>query len=309
MALIENPKSALVPKMKGVHLFHFDSAPCAQRVRFALAEKGLSRGKEVKFDSGDSDSCQATEGTWTSRIVSLVKKDHLTAFYGEIQPNLVVPALVHDGRLYIESMEIIEYLDDAFGGDRLVPTDDAELLEDAQALTQQGEDLHRSIRFVTFKWGLGRLGKLNGKEEAHLKSLLAGAQDDEKLVEFYSGFDNNSIAEEVYYKHLSDLFKAFKALNDRFIDGREFLTGSRLTMADVIWAMKMLRLKECGYPFEEQHPALNDWFLRMYNRPSFQSGVMGKHKGLNRIFKFKAKVENLFGAGLASAVAKTAKAA
>ncbi len=80
-------------------------------------------------------------------------------------------------------------------------------------------------------------------------------------------------------------------------------------MADVIWAMKMLRLKECGYPFEERHPALNAWFLRIYNRPAFQSGVMGKHRALNRVFRLKAKVENLFGAGLATAVAKTAEAA
>jgi len=92
-------------------------------------------------------------------------------------------------------------------------------------------------------------------------------------------------------------------------DKRAFLTGDRLTMADVIWAMKILRLKECGYPFEARHPLVNDWFLSMYNRPAFQSGVMGKHRALNRVFHVKAKVENLFGVGRPGAVAKTAEAA
>lgn len=309
MAYIENPKSALVPKLKGLHLFHFDGAPCAQRVRFALAEKGLTRGKEVSFDATDSASCSAEESTWTSRIVSLVNKDHLSDFYGEIQPNLVVPALVHDGRLYIESMEIIEYLDDAFGGERLVPNDDAEILADAESLTSWGEELHRSIRFVTFRWGLGRLGKLNSKEESRLKSLLAKGQDGEKLAEFYTGYDSNSIEEHIFYDHLNRLFSAFNTLEERMSDNRAFLTGSRLTMADVIWTMKILRLKECGYPFEARHPLVNDWFLRMFNRPAFQSGVMGKHRALNRVFRVKSKVENLFGIGLAGAVAKTAQAA
>ncbi len=43
MALIENPKSKLVPQLKGLHFFGFDGAPCSQRVSFALAEKGLNR--------------------------------------------------------------------------------------------------------------------------------------------------------------------------------------------------------------------------------------------------------------------------
>lgn len=309
MPHVENPKSALVSKLKGVHLFHFDGAPCAQRVRFALAEKGLTRGREVKFDAADAAACNGQDNAWVSRIVSLVKKDHLTEFYGEIQPNLVIPALVHDGQLYVESMDIIEYLDDAFGGDRLVPKDDEQILADAEALTQWGEELHRSIRFVTFRWGLGRLGKLNNKEESKLKRLLAQSNDDEKLVAFYSGYDSSSIDESIYYDHLNHLYSAFAKLDSRLSDGRAFLAGDRLTMADVIWAMKILRLKECGYPFELEHPKVNEWYVRIFKRPAFQSGVMGKHRGLNRVFRFKASIEKIFGGGLTRAVAKTAAAA
>ena len=51
MPKIESPKSPMVAQLQGLHLFHFDGAPCAQRVRFALGEKGLARGREEKFDS------------------------------------------------------------------------------------------------------------------------------------------------------------------------------------------------------------------------------------------------------------------
>ncbi len=307
MAHIQNPNSPLVRELSGLHLFHFDGAPCAQRVRFALAEKGLQRGIEAKFDANDERANHAADGTWTSRIVSLVKKDHLTETYSQIHPNLVVPALVHDGELFIESMDIISYLDDAFGGAPLVPKNDPDLLADAERLTEWGKSLHRSIRFVTFRWGLGRLGRLNKTAEAKLKSLLIQG-DGEQLVEFYEGYDQNSIDEQIYHNHLQQLMSAFGEIENRLSDGRAFLTGSTLTMADVIWAMKILRLQECGFPFKDHYPALEAWYLRMYQRPAFRTGVMGKHRGLNFAFRMKSGIETLLGVGLAKAVSQHATA-
>ena len=67
MALVKHPKSPLVCKLEGVHLFHYDGAPCAQRVRFALHEKGMIRGREVKFDADYTARCTTQDGAWLSR--------------------------------------------------------------------------------------------------------------------------------------------------------------------------------------------------------------------------------------------------
>ncbi len=297
MAVIENPQCEWLHKLQGVHLFHFDGAPCAQRVRFALAEKGLQRGREIAFASSAPRDCEGEPGRWVSRQVSLVKKDHLTDEYARIQPNLVVPALVHDGVLHIESMEIIAYLDSAFGGTPLAPTETKEK-QDAEALTRLGEELHRSIRFVTFRWGLGKLGQLNRAEEEKLKALVAVGGDGEKLVEFYEGYDDGSIPAEIYLDHLKRLTDAFADLETQLSDRRKFLTGANLSMADVIWAMKTMRLMECGYPFKHQFPNVYAWFERIRTRPSFQAGVMGKHRMMHRAFRAKAAVETLLGGGL-----------
>ena len=294
---ITDHASPIVPKLEGVHLFHYDGAPCAQRVRFALHEKGLVRGRETKFDADDPDSCRGEEGAWVSRVVSLVKRDHMTPTYALIQPNLVVPALVHDGQLHIESMEIIEYLDDAFGGTRLLPKE-AVTLADAQALTTLGEELHRSIRFVTFRWGLRGLARLNNKQEDSLRELLADSTDGEQLVEFYQGYSNQSIPEEIYLSHLHKLLNAFQDLEARLGDGRNFLTGDAITMADVIWAMKTLRLLECDFPFATIYPNYYAWYQRVTSRPSFQQGVMAKHSFMSGAFKAKAKIEHVLGIGL-----------
>jgi len=304
MVRITNPASLLIPKLQGLHLFHYDGATCAQRVRFALHEKGLVRGREVKFDAADASACKGQDGAWVSRQVSLIKKDHMTPAYAAIHSNLVVPALVHNGELHVESMEIVAYLDDAFGGTPLVPTHNPQQLEDAAALTQLGKELHRSIRFVTFRWGLRGLARLSGKEEANLKDLLIGQPDGEALLEFYQGYDQQSIPEDVYLNHLKRLNGAFADHEQRLADGRKFLVGDDLSMADVIWAMKTLRLTECDYPFQQCFPRYHEWYQRIYNRPSFQQGVMGKHKLMSGAFRAKAKVEHLMGIGLKREVLK-----
>jgi len=301
---IEHPKSPIVAKLEGVHLFHYDGAPCAQRVRFALHEKGLIRGREVKFDAQDPVSCAGEQGAWVSRQVSLVKKEHMTDAYASIQPNLVVPALVHDGELHIESMDIVAYLDEAFGGSPLVPKHNPELMADAQALTDLGKELHRSIRFVTFRWGLRGLARLSDKEEQHLKNLLKDAEDEEHLVSFYADYDNRTIPDSVYVEHLEKLNSAFSNHEQRLQDGRAFLTGNELTMADIIWAMKTLRLIECDYPFKQLFPAYFSWFKRVSERPSFREGVMGKHKFMSSAFRVKANIEQLLGIGLKKEVLK-----
>jgi len=298
MARVDQPRSPIVGKLEGLHLFHFDGAPCAQRVRFALHEKGLVRGREVRFDADDPASCKGEQGAWVSRHVSLVKKDHMTDAYAQIQPNLVVPALVHDGELHIESMDIVEYLDEAFGGKPLVPKHDPELMADAQALTALGERLHRSIRFVTFRWGLRGLARLSNKEEQQLRDLLKNGEDEEQLISFYEGYDRSSIPDAVYVEHLEKLNEAFRDHEERLQDGRLFLTGDDLTMADIIWAMKTLRLTECDYPFGQCFPAYSAWFQRVWDRRSFQEGVMGKHRFMSTAFRAKARIEHLLGIGL-----------
>jgi len=301
MPKIENPKSKIPGLLLGLHLFHYDAAVCAQRVRFALGEKGLARGREEKFASTSPSAVKGEAGKWVSRRISLPKKDHMTPEYAAIHPNMVVPALVHDGVLYLESMDIIEYLDDAFGGARLVPVEPS-LREATMSRVEQAKVLHRSIRFVTFHWGLGRLAMLNPKERKALTGLAGQGNDDEQLVSFYDQYSTNTIPDAVYVDHLNKLYSAFTELNAQLQDGRQFLMSDDITIADPFWSMKILRLTECGYPVQEHHPVLWDWYQRMHQRPSFQSEVMGKMHLTNRVFRAKARIESAFGAGLKQAV-------
>ncbi len=301
MPLIEHPSSPLPGKLEGLHLFHYDGAPCAQRVRFALGEKGLVRGREVAYLSEQAKDVHAESGEWISRLVSLPKLAHMTEGYAAIHPNMVVPALVHDSRLYLESLDIIEYLDETFGGPRLVP-EAADVRAATMELVAQAEALHRSIRYVSFRWGLGRLAMLNSKQRGALAELAQSGNDGERLVNFYEGFSTGGIAESVYLDHLQLLFAGFSEIDERLKDRRAFLMGDDVSIADPFWAMKILRMTECGYPIEDHHPALSAWYQRISQRPAFKESVMGKNHLSHRFFLAKAAVERWLGKGLHQAV-------
>lgn len=307
MAVIEHPTSPLVAKLKGLHLFGFDGAPCSQRVAFALAEKGLRRGRTVAWSSEQPDTLTAPGGTYTFRPVSLIKKDHLSPAYAAIQPNMVVPALVHDGVVHIESMEIIDYLDTFPGTEPLTPRDPATAAL-CESLVELGKQLHVSVRYVSFRWGLKGLGKIGPKYEAVLRGLER-AGSPEQLVAFYSRYNIDSIEADTYLEHLRALEAGWGEQDQRLAaDGRPFLTGEHFTKADIIWSLKVLRILECGYPFARNFPTLYAWFRRIEQRPGFRNGVMRSHRPMSMAFRLKAAVENWLGIGI-SGVSKGVGAA
>ena len=83
-------------------LYTFFRSSASFRVRIALNYKGL------KYEPA---------------LVSLPKGEHLEAKYKSVNPQGLVPALEDGGRILTQSLAIIEYLDDAHPGPKLLPVD------------------------------------------------------------------------------------------------------------------------------------------------------------------------------------------
>jgi len=82
-----------------IELYHSINSVCAQKVRIALEEKGL----EVK-----------------EHLMTL-RGDQFAPTYLKLNPNGVVPTLVHGGVPITESALILYYLEDAFPEPPLMP--------------------------------------------------------------------------------------------------------------------------------------------------------------------------------------------
>ena len=300
MGIIEQPLSPLVPRLSGVHFFGFDGAPCSQRVSFALAEKGLKRCAQVQWADEKPGSLSAPSGSYLFRQVSLIKHENLTEAFAQIQPNMVIPALVHDGRLVIESMDIVDYIDKTWPQNPLFPAEPSTAAL-CRELVDEGKALHVSIRYVSFHWSLGSIGKTDRATQAEIARLQQNGSK-EQLAEFYAKFNDDAIDEATFRQHLQALESAYEIQQRRLeSDGRPYLTGAQFTMADIIWSIKVLRLIECGYPLKRNFPALAAWYERVAARPGFREGVFAKNRLFHYGFRMKAFVQNLLGGGIRSA--------
>ena len=83
-------------------LYHYWSSVCSQKARMCLIEKKIA---------------------WESRHVDIFAFENYSDWYTKLNPKNVVPTLVHDGRIIIESNVILEYLEDVFPQVRLRPED------------------------------------------------------------------------------------------------------------------------------------------------------------------------------------------
>ena len=113
---------------KGIHLLHFATSSCSQKTRIVLSLKQIP---------------------WESHIINLSEKENNREWFLGINPRGLVPVLIHDGTVHIESNDILMYLDEMFPEPRLVPEGREE--EMAQLLEDE-DDLHLDLRNLTMRY-------------------------------------------------------------------------------------------------------------------------------------------------------------
>ena len=111
-----------------IELYHNDTSVCAQKVRFALAEKQLS---------------------WESHHLNLRAGDQQQPEYLKLNANALVPTLVDNGTVIIESTVINEYLDDTYPQAALKPMDGAGRARMRLWTKQLDESVHAATSVVS----------------------------------------------------------------------------------------------------------------------------------------------------------------
>ena len=234
--------------LKGLHLYHGDISNCSMRVRMVLEEKELP---------------------WISHHLDLKKNETRTPAYFAINPYGLVPALVHDGVLLIESDDVIEYLDQSFPQHALRPADQA----------GQGE-VHRWLKLAT---GIHLkavkvtiyTNKMRGvfKHSSKDSEDYAKLQKDPTLIEFHrkSGSAEGFSPQDVE-NAASILRDCFGQLENALAQHR-WLVGDTFSLADIAWVPLHFTLSGANFSFD-QYPRVQAWAEAIRERPSFQSGVL-----------------------------------
>ena len=247
-------KTKEVTEWKGLHLFHFSSSSCSQKARIVLNLKGVD---------------------WVSHPINLLKAENYGQWYLGINPRGLLPALIHDGDVHIESNDIVSYLDDRFETPKLIPAQQREsVLEQLNA----ENDLHLDLRTLTFGFSLPKF--LVGKPHEALDTLASsegtveGKKDSHKQVQlaFWRDLAKQGITPEQATYSVERFKRKFTSLEAQLAD-QGFLLGDRISIIDIVWFIYAHRLKSTGYPFKRLHPGLEAWYQSLLSRPEIAKEV------------------------------------
>jgi glutathione S-transferase len=229
-------------------LYHFGDAICAQKVRLALAEKGLA---------------------WESRDVSGPGLRHPD--YLKLNPNGVVPTLVHDEAVLIESRIISEYVEDAFEGPALMPRDPHARHRARDWSKQIDDSLHLNVFIVTFVSKMRDMF-LKLPTEVHAKALpgLRDAVKRQVSIDLLDrGWDSQWPIAAV--KRFKRLFADMEAQ----LAQTAHLAGPDFSLADADFVPYFKRFMDLGLDsLWADKGAVQDWWAQMQARPSYKTAIL-----------------------------------
>jgi len=245
---IVTPSNKSVLELKGLHLYHSGVSNCAMRVRIALEEKGLP---------------------WTSHHLNILQKEHITSEYFGINPNGVVPTLVHDGKVIIESDDIIEYLDITFPEPSLRPPDGPER-EVMDVWLRRATAIHlKAVKTHIYEKRIrGHMSKSAEQTEQYEK-----LQKNQSLLDFHRKSNSDSFTQQELDEAKAVLDECFIEL-ENVLAAREWLAGDNFSLADIAWIPTYFTLHVlAGYSFDGLSNVVA-WAKRIEARPSYTVAVL-----------------------------------
>jgi glutathione S-transferase len=224
---------------------------CAVKVRLTFAEKGIS---------------------WESRYVEILKGEQFEPDYLKINPNGVVPTLVHDGYVIIESTIIAEYINDLFDSPPLVPIDARQHAAMLMWTKHVDEKLHSMTSALTYICS-HRHTILEDNSPEQVEEIINETRDPVKRTRkrqwIELGLDAPGAADAV------KMFRSTLRLMEASLEGSLWLAGDTYSLADIAltpYANRLLMLGMKG--FWNDLPKVTEWFKRVSARPNFEPAVL-----------------------------------
>ncbi len=235
-----------------LELYHNDMSTCAQKVRAVLAEKSLAwDGHELNLRTGDQ---------------------HRPEFLN-LNPRGVVPVLVHDGNVILESNIIMEYLEEAFpDSKRLMPDSPAGKAAVRNWLQRLDSGLHLNI--ATISIGI-----------AFRDQLLEVHNTDKALESYYSAVPDQGLqavyrdvvpsgASSKSFQTALDAWKRQLADMNTALGSSDWLAGYQATLADFGYLPYMCRFEHLRLSeLWERYPRLSAWFDRAKETAGYRDGI------------------------------------
>jgi glutathione S-transferase len=234
-----------------LELYHSINSVCAQKVRIALQEKG----QEAK-----------------DHIMTL-RGDQYESAYLKLNPNGVVPTLIHDGEPITESSLILYYIDDAFPEPPLMPRQPRQRHRVRMYNKLIDEYVHNSCTILTFATAFRPAFLKMTREAWHAEinktPLKRRAEYKRSVIEH--GLDSEFVADALacHEKLLSWMADSLKS--------SAHLAGDDFSNADCAVIPYILRLELLNLSgMWDRYPAVAGWWARTRARPSVKAAIFDR---------------------------------
>lgn len=234
-----------------LELYHNGMSTCSAKARIALGAKGLE---------------------WKSHVLDLRLAEVQRPDYLKLNPDAVVPTLIHDGEVMRESSVIIEYLDEVFPDPPLSPRDALGRARMRGWIVQVDESIHPVVGTLT--WALSTANVMRATHTpAELEAYVEGLQVADKRARrreiFQMGIDAPSVAEAL--KRMDRLCGHM----EQQLENGPWLVGEKFTLADIALAPYLTPMDMLGLgPILWGHrPRYADWYRRLQEQPGYREGL------------------------------------
>ena len=235
-----------------LELYNHDMSVCAAKVRFALAEKGLE---------------------YTNKLVNLMAREHKTPQYMALNPNGVVPTLVHDGQVFYESTIINEHIEDAFPGVSLMPEGAVGKARVRKWTLQLDTGIHAATSVLSTCIAFRDLHLAKSPKDLELHFQVQPGADPLK-VERHNDNIRNGVKSK-YFAHAVNRFeKLLSDMEAELENSGPWLAGETFSLADIGFASYIRRLEQLKMDFMwEDRPYVTSWYERIQEREGFKIAI------------------------------------
>lgn len=228
-------------------LYNAPQSTCSQRVRFVLNAKGL-KFDEVKLD--------------------LFSGDQLKPDYLKINPNGVVPTLLHDGEPIVDSAVIMEYLDELYPEPEPFRPPDALGLARMRSLMRFIDEVPTpAVRVPSYN--LAFLPHFQAMTE---EEFMAVAESKPLRKEFLLKMGRTGFPAAEMNAALDRLSRAVKRMDEAIVtSGGPWLMGAQPTLADIAMMPNIVRMDDInlGHLWEGR-PNIPLWLDAIRAHPAFK---------------------------------------
>jgi len=227
-------------------LYNAPQSTCSQRVRFVLNAKGIAFD-EVKLD--------------------LMAGDQLKPDYLKMNPNGVVPTLLHDGEVVIDSNVIAEYLDEVQPDPVSFTPEDAVLRARMRTLMHFIDEMPAAaVRVPTFNLAfLPRFASMSEDE------FIAFAESKPLRREFMLAMGRTGFPEAEMKAALARLRRTYERMDAEIEkSGGPWLLGKEISLADVAVMPAIVRMADLGLDsMWTDLPRVRRWYDEIRAHPAF----------------------------------------